>query len=310
MVELAHLSMSTLQMAFGGDTSNTAIYLARLTCNSDIAVDYVTALGDDLYSDAMLACWRDEGVGVDLVTRLEGRLPGLYTIRTDEVGERSFTYWRDQAAAKDLLRDGRDKGLVSALLGFDLVYLSGITLSILDDDQRNALLTILDAVRGSGGKVAFDGNFRSAGWPDPKEAKMWFGHVLERTDIALPTLDDEQALFGDEDAPVVAARLHDRDVSDVVVKLGAGGCFLSADGSAEIIATTPVDHVVDSTAAGDSFNAGYLAGCLFDVSPKEAARLGHRLAARVVCHRGAVIPKDAMTAEMAACSAHLARSKG
>ncbi|MGI9488009.1 MAG: sugar kinase [Geminicoccaceae bacterium] len=294
MVELAHIGPSNLQLAFGGDTSNTAVYLARLTDGCDIAVDYITALGDDAYSEAMLRCWHEEGVGTGLVTRMEGRLPGLYTISTDEAGERSFTYWRGQSAARDLLRDGRGGKLASALKGVDLVYLSGITLSVLDDLQRSALLKVLDDVREAGGKVAFDGNFRPAGWPNMKEARAAFQAVLTRTEIALPTFDDEQALFGDTGPAAVAARLRKQGVAEVVVKLGAAGCFLAADDGEEMIATTPVDHVVDSTAAGDSFNAGYLAGRLLGWSPADAARLGHRLAGKVVRHRGAVIPKDAM----------------
>lgn len=294
MVELAHAGPETLQLAFGGDSSNTAVYLARLGQSLDIEVDYVTALGDDRYSEAMLAFWREEGVGTGLVTRLPGRLPGLYTIRTDDAGERSFTYWRGEAAARALLRDGRDAVLAQALAGFDLVYLSGITLSILDHEQRTALLAILDRVRAGGGKVAFDGNFRPAGWPDEEEARRWFQDVLTRTDIALPTFDDEQTLCGDADAASVAARLHALGVADVVVKLGAAGCYLSGAEGAEALSTTPVDRVVDSTAAGDSFNAGYLLGSLLGRRPRDAVRLGQRLAARVVCHRGAVIPRAAM----------------
>ena len=294
MVELAHTGPKSLQMAFGGDTSNTAVYLARLTEGHGVRVDYVTALGDDSYSDQMLAFWQGEGVGTDLVTRLPGRRPGLYTIRTDERGERSFTYWRGEAAARELLRDGRAQALGAALEGADLVYLSGITLSILDQEQRTALLDILDDVHRAGGKVAFDGNFRPAGWPDAEEARRWFGEAIRRSDIALPTFDDEQALFGDADPAEVAARLHAWGVAEAVVKTGPAGCHLSAGEGAATIPTTAVEPVIDSTAAGDSFNAGYLAGRLLEMPPAEAATLGHRLAGTVVRHRGAVIPRDAM----------------
>src|SRR3712207_2573497 len=90
MVELTVLGADTLRLGFGGDTLNTSVYLARL----GIAVDYVTALGDDSYSARMVAQWREEGIGIDLVLRLPGRLPGLYLIETDASGERRFLYWR------------------------------------------------------------------------------------------------------------------------------------------------------------------------------------------------------------------------
>jgi 2-dehydro-3-deoxygluconokinase len=253
----------------------------------------VTALGDDAYSDGMLAMWRDEGIATDLVARLKRRLPGLYTIRTDARGERSFTYWRSAAAARDMLGDARAEQLAAALEGYDLLYLSGITLSILDPAQRAALVAIADRVREHGGRVAFDSNYRPVGWPNPEAARAAFDEMLSRVDIALPALDDEQALYGVKDAAECADRLRRRGVAEVAIKLGERGCCLSSAHLTGEIAAEPADQVVDSTAAGDSFNAGYLAARLFGAGPGEAARLGNRLAARVIAHPGAIIPAAA-----------------
>jgi 2-dehydro-3-deoxygluconokinase len=293
MVELRHRSATVLDLAYGGDTLNTAVYLARLTRDRDVRVDYVTALGNDAYSDAMLTTWQAEGIGTDLVARLPGRLPGLYTIRTDAQGERSFTYWRAASAARDMLRDQRAEQVAGALAGYDLLYLSGITLSILDPEQRAALVAIADRVREQGGRVAFDGNYRPVGWPNAEAARAAFEEMLARVDIALPTLDDEQALFGVQDARQAADRLHHLGVAEVAIKLGRVGCFLS---SAEFTGEIPaelVEVVVDSTAAGDSFNAGYLAARLFGAEPRTAGRVGNHLAARVIAHPGAIVPEDA-----------------
>ena len=225
--------------------------------------------------------------------RLPGRLPGLYTIRTDARGERSFTYWRSAAAARDMLRGPRAEQVGAALQGYDLLYLSGITLSILDPPQRAALVAIADRVRAHGGRVAFDSNYRPVGWPNPEAARAAFEEMLERVDIALPTLDDEQALFGVKDARECADRLRRRGVAEVAIKLGEAGCYLSSDEFTGDIRAEAVEAVVDSTAAGDSFNAGYLAARLLGADPPGAARLGNRLAARVVAHPGAIVPADA-----------------
>jgi 2-dehydro-3-deoxygluconokinase len=295
MIELRHRSATTLELAYGGDTLNTAVYLARLTGDRDVRVDYVSELGDDAYSDGMLAMWQEERIGIDLVARLPGRLPGLHTIRTDARGERSFTYWRSASAARDMLRGERAEQVAAALAGYDLLYLSGITLSILDPSQRAALVALADAVRADGGRVAFDGNYRPVGWPDADAARAAFDEMLERVDIALPTLDDEQALFGVKDARESAERLHGRGVAEVAIKLGQRGCFLSSAQFTGEIPTEPVDVVVDSTAAGDSFNAGYLGARLLGADPPRAGRLGNRLAARVIAYPGAIIPAAAMT---------------
>jgi 2-dehydro-3-deoxygluconokinase len=294
MIELRHQSPSELTLASGGDTLNFAVYFARLTRDHEVRVDYVSALGDDAYSDAMLAMWRAEWIGTGLVARLAGRLPGLYTIRTDARGERSFTYWRSASAAREMLKHGRAERLLAELSGYELLYLSGVTLSILDDDQRQALMAIADALREQGGRVAFDSNYRPVGWPDPATARAAFDAMLTRANIALPTLDDDQALFGVTDARQAADRLHHLGVAEVVVKRGAAGCFLSSAAFTGEVPPTPVALVVDSTAAGDSFNAGYLAARLFGADPEAAARLGGALAARVIAHPGAIVPASAM----------------
>jgi 2-dehydro-3-deoxygluconokinase len=294
MIELRHRGERELELAYGGDTLNFAVYLARLTRSRGVAVDYVTALGEDPYSDAMLATWRAEGVGCELVARLPGRLPGLYTIRTDRRGERTFTYWRTASAARDVLRGGRGAGIAERLAGHDILYLSGITLSILDPAQRERLMGLADVIRKQGGRVVFDSNFRPAGWPDPAEARIAFDAMLRRVDIALPTLDDDQALFGVADAAACAYHLHGLGVAEVAVKLGRCGCWLSSGGQGARVPAEPVARVVDSTAAGDSFNAGYLAARLTGSEPEPAARLGSHLAARVIACPGAIVPADAM----------------
>jgi 2-dehydro-3-deoxygluconokinase len=294
MVELRHRSERDLDLAFGGDTLNFAVYLARLTQDRGIDVAYVTALGDDPYSEQMLATWRAEGIGCEHVARLPGRLPGLYTIRLDAEGERTFTYWRSAAAARDMLKDGRAERLVGELAGYQLVYLSGITLSILDRVQRAGLLALCERVRAAGGQVAFDTNFRPAGWPDRDEARAAFDDLARRADVVLPTLDDERALFAVEDAAACTHRLHELGVAEVVVKTGREGCEISSTAFKGRVAPEQIAEVADSTAAGDSFNAGYLGARLLGAAPDAAARLGNRIAGRVVAHPGAIIPPDAM----------------
>ena len=228
------------------------------------------------------------------MARLPGRLPGLYTIRVDRQGERSFTYWRSNSAARDMLRGERAAALRERLAVYDLLYLSGITLSILDAPQREALMAVADAVRERGGRVAFDSNYRPVGWPDAATARRAFEAMLARVDIALPTLDDDRGLLGVPDARALAERLHELGVAEVAVKVGAEGCYLSSAAFAGPLPPAPIRRVVDSTAAGDSFNAGYLAARLLGAAPEAAARVGCALAARVIAHPGAIIPAAAM----------------
>jgi len=283
MVELRETTQAQLSRGFGGDTLNTAVYLARL----GVAVDYVTALGDDAWSDEMLAAWQAEGIGTGRVQILAGLLPGIYVIQTDPKGERRFLYWRDNSAAKRLF-DHLDP---AALDVFDVLYLSGITLSIYDEGSRNRLFDMLGRARARGARVVFDTNFRLRGWPDLALARSLYGRMFELADIILASTEDLGLLFGE---PGEATLLAQAANTEIVLRLDRPACRVLGKGRDEIVEAEPVAQVVDTTAAGDSFAAAYLAARLGGAAPDAAARAGHQLAGLVVGHPGAIVPRHVM----------------
>jgi 2-dehydro-3-deoxygluconokinase len=289
MIEFSLDRDGSFRRGFGGDTLNTALYLARL----GVDTSYVTALGDDALSEAMLDAWRREGIKTDLVIRAKGRLPGLYMIERDARGERTFLYWRDRAPAREFFELADDAQL-ARLAQFDWLYLSGISLSLYGDDGRARLREVLAGLRKNGGKVAFDGNYRPRGWPDTANARRTFTDILPLVDLALPTFEDEQALFGDKDLDQCIGRYRAAGVTEIVIKRGAHGCVIARDGDTIEIAPRRVLEPVDTTAAGDSFNAGYLAARISGAPLRDAALAGHRLAGAVIMSPGAVIPRDSM----------------
>ena len=274
-------------LGYGGDTLNTAIYCARL----GLSVDYISALGDDPWSDEMIAGWQAEGIGTRHVVRVPGKLPGLYIIKTGANGERRFYYWRENSAARLLLSLPETPAILDALLAYDLIYLSGITLSLYDEGGRKLLMQSLDCVRQAGGRIAFDANFRPRGWPDPEAAKRAYHEIFAITDIVLASVEDLDMLFGESEARQLVERLR---VPELILKLVEPSCRVRAPGVDQIIPATPVDRVIDTTAAGDSFSAAYLAARLGGAAPVEAAKAGHRLAGAVVLYPGAIIPRSAM----------------
>jgi 2-dehydro-3-deoxygluconokinase len=293
MVEFADVGGGRFARGFGGDTLNVALYLARLGAD----VSYVTALGDDPLSGAMIAAWQAEGIRTGEVMRLAGRMPGLYVIDRDARGERSFLYWRDRAPAREIF-DRLDEEALERLSQFDWLYFSGISLSLYGEKGCERLARLLAATRSRGGRVAFDSNYRQRGWPDADTARRCFRQILPHVDLALPTFDDEQALFGDPDPDACAARLRDAGVREIVVKRGEYGCVVYDGASRTEVEPERRIDPVDTTAAGDSFNAAYLAARLAGAAPTEAARTGHKLAGVVISHPGAIIPRQAMPAEI------------
>lgn len=298
MVELSERPDGTLVRRFGGDTLNTAVYLARL----GVPVDYVTALGDDPFSAEMIAGWEAEGVGTGLIPRVPGRLPGLYLIRTAPGGERSFYYWRDSAPVRHLLGRPEMGGIAAALCRAGMVYLSGITLSLFGEADRDVLFGLLTRMRQGGTRVAFDCNFRPRGWPDRVAARLAYDRAFRGSDVVLASVEDHALLHDVAGIPAasdaVVAWVRRAGVAEAVVKLASPACRVvaaGADGTVDqVVEAEPVRDVVDTTAAGDSFAAAYLAARRAGLDPVGAARAGHRLAGAVVGHRGAIIPREAM----------------
>jgi 2-dehydro-3-deoxygluconokinase len=292
MIELKQAGGGLYSRGFGGDTLNTSVYLARL----GVGVDYITALGDDPLSEEMLAGWAGEGVGTSRVLRLPGKLPGIYLIGTDEKGERRFFHWRDTAAVRRLMDLPETSGILDSLADYNLVYLSAVTLSLYDENGREKLFAALRRARERGTRVAFDTNFRIRGWPDLDVARAVFGRAFETADIVLASTEDLLPLYPQTSADGLMARISS---PEAVLRLPEPASIVRFEGISQDVKADPVTGpVVDTTAAGDSFSAAYIAARLAGATPVEAARAGHRLAGVVVCHPGAIIPRSAMPANI------------
>lgn len=294
MIELS-IKQDSTSRSFGGDTLNTSVYLARLLAQEPFTINYVTGLGTDPFSQEMIDIWQKEDINTDLVQRLSDKMPGLYSIVTDNTGERSFYYWRNDAAAKFWLQTEQTVHVCQKISQCDYVYLSGISIAILDSDSILKLLELLRKVKQNGGKVIFDNNYRPRLWSSIEFARSVYADILACTDIAFLTLDDEDLLWGKAPYEDVIARTKQYGVSEIIIKRGSESCIVdSKEGRFDIPANKIAkDKVIDTTAAGDSFSAGYLAARLTGASPDKSAKQGHLVAGTVIQYRGAVIPLDA-----------------
>lgn len=290
MIELASLGGDTFRKGFAGDTFNTAWY-ARAFLPEDWSVAYFTALGDDEASNDMAGFIESAGVETSFIRRLPGLSPGLYMIHLKD-GERSFSYWRSNSAAKRLADD--DAALDAAISASDIVYFSGITLAILAPDARARLITSVAKARAAGKLVAFDPNLRPRLWASLDEMRESITNGARAASLVLPGFDDEAVYFGDTDVAATVARYRSLGVDAVLVKDGAKGATIATADHQIHVPAAPVETVVDTTSAGDSFNGGYLARLAIGCAPEEAARFAARVAAEVIRHRGALIPRQTL----------------
>lgn len=272
-------------MRFGGDTLNTAIHMARLGCD----VAYVTAVGDDPLSDALVDAWAAEGVDTRFVLRHPVRSPGIYAIHNDEEGERSFLYWREKSAARAMFDLPQIEDALDSARNVDLLYFSLISLAIIPADARKRMLSIAKIVIERGGMVAYDSNFRPRLWPDRETALKVSHAAMACTTIGLPTFEDEIALSGAGcDHSDIIDRWLAAGCSEVVVKAGKDGCHLKALDRAKMHFPSKPVSVVDTTGAGDAFNAGFLAARIQGRTVDEAIDQAQQLAARVIGQVGAI----------------------
>jgi len=291
LIELTRGTDGTFAPSCGGDAFNAAIYLAR----AGLDVGFATAIGDDSYSDSIVALASAEQVSSALILRVPGRRPGLCLIERGRSGERVLSLWDEGAPARELFELPDWMRIAESLVSARLIYFSGITLSLYSNNGLGRFFAALEVARAQGAKVAFDGNFRPAGWKgNLARTRTIFIEALKRVDIALPTYDDEAVLWGDPSPESTVARLQAFGIGEIVVKNGPNSALVAGSGTQEFVPVPEVVVPVDPTAAGDGFNAGYLAARLSGSDPAQAAIAAHRLAADVLRHPGPLMPRAAI----------------
>ena len=284
MVEMAPQNSGDYALSYAGDTFNTAWYMRKMA-SADIEVAYLTGAGNDALSKRFTDFIQDAGI-IPEIGVVPDRTIGLYMISLEN-GERSFQYWRSASAARCLAQHLEP---LAALKAGDTAYFSGITMAILSQHDRAVLLEALKQARESGVTVVFDTNLRPRLWDSLDDMRHWVMLAAGVADLALPSFDDEAEFFGDADKQATMNRYHNAGVKQVIVKDGPNA-VLFKDEAGALAEFTPTlnPSPVDTTAAGDSFNAGFLSAYLSGKDLRTAIQKGCEVSFAVVSQRGALV---------------------
>ncbi|BED89350.1 ketodeoxygluconokinase [Pseudoalteromonas sp. MM1] len=291
MVELVPKRVSECQQSFAGDTYNALVYAKRFA--EQLNCELFSAVGEDILSINMLKKWQQEGISSKQVIKTPDHNVGIYAISTDQHGERSFDYWRNQSAAKHMMELYAKQPFDFGLGKNDWVFFSGISLAILEDDSKQQLVDLLTKLKAQGCIIAFDPNYRARMWQSKAHAIEWLERAYQISDVVLPGLDDHYTLFGHTNANDIVDYCQQFAIDEVVIKAGSKGMqvFCQNTLSAQC-AFNPAPQQVDSTAAGDSFAGTYLAARMTHHEPQIALHMADKVASQVVQHQGAILPFD------------------
>ncbi len=275
---------------FAGDIINFSIYLKRLSPNA--SVHFLSAIGEDSISERMRVFLNQEAIGTELVFTTADKTVGLYMVHTDDKGERTFSYWRSDSAARQMFYLADQALLHQSARAMDYFYFSGITLAILDQASRDRLISLAKALRSEGKTIIYDPNFRPSLWQSIEEARVQTARVYEVCNILLSSYDDEKMLFGGSDIKSIMQRLMSFAIDEIVITNGPGEIYSACQGVQFTTLPAKPTAVVDTTSAGDSFNAGYIVARHKGYSARDSVARAAALSAVVVAHSGAIIPEE------------------
>jgi 2-dehydro-3-deoxygluconokinase len=264
-----------VELKIGGAESNVAIALSRL----GLSAGWIGYLSADEPGQLVLDRIRGEGVDASRVRRLEEASTGLYL--REKVGtEVRVYYYRQGSAASKMAPEAFDPDY---LRGAEFLHLTGIT-PALSADCRAFVLWAAEQARASGVRVSFDVNYRSKLW-STTDAKEFAEEVLPLVDLLFVGDQEAQALWGRDDKEFARELAEGAGPQEVVLKRGAEGSLVLVEDEIMEQPAFPVAEV-DPIGAGDAFAAGYLAGHLWDLTPKERLRTANAMGAYSVMTLG------------------------
>ena len=262
---------SNYHIAYGGKGANQAVAAARLCDKTQVKVQFFACIGEDNIGEAMKEAFAKDGIDSSAIKSIKNESTGIAMIQVAESGENSIVI---SAGANAYL----DENLIDE---FNKDILSSNYLLMQLETPLPAIIKVAKLAKNQGVKVILN----------PAPAQNLPESLLKNIDIITPNETEAELLTGIavnnvEDAKKAAEVFHNQGINTVLITLGAKGVYASQNGVGEIIEGFKI-QVKDTTAAGDTFNAGFLVALLEGKDFKDAIKFAHAAAAISVSREGA-----------------------
>ena len=284
MIEISNIKNSLYNQSFAGDTLNFCNYLDKKKLNAF----FLSAIGKSEINQSLLDFVKSKNISTKYIKQINQFEIGLYLIKNKDNGEKQFFYWRDESAAKQYFNNIDFLNLYKELKNFDYIYFSGITLSIIHISKLNNFIKLLKLLKSKKIKIVFDFNIRPTRW-NKKNLNNFFDSVLKFVDICFISGEDMSYWKNKNGIKSYEQIVRKYKLKHSIFRKNAKFTYVFLNKTRYVFKNKLLKTVVDTSGAGDGFNAAYLSNFIVNNDPVLALKAGSSLGSKIVMKKGAIV---------------------
>ena len=284
MIEISNIKNSFYNQSFAGDTLNFCNYLDKKKLNAF----FLSAIGKSEINQSLLDFVKSKNISTKYIKQINQFEVGLYLIKNKDNGEKQFFYWRDESAAKQYFNNIDFLNLYKELKNFDYIYFSGITLSIIHISKLNNFIKLLKLLKRKKIKIVFDFNIRPSRW-NKKNLNIFLDSVLKFVDICFLSGEDMNYWKNKNNIKSYEQIVRKYKLKHSIFRKNAKFTYVFLNKTRYVFKNKLLKKVVDTSGAGDGFNAAYLSNFIVNNDPVLALKAGSSLGSKIVMKKGAIV---------------------
>ena len=284
MIEISNVKNNLYNQSFAGDTLNFCNYLDKKKLNAF----FLSAIGKSEINQSLLDFVKSKNISTKYIKQINQFEIGLYLIKNKDNGEKQFFYWRDESAAKQYFNNIDFLNLYKELKNFDYIYFSGITLSIIHISKLNNFIKLLNLLKSKKIKIVFDFNIRPSRW-NKKNLNIFLDSVLKFVDICFLSGEDMNYWKNKNNIKSYEQIVRKYKLKHSIFRKNAKFTYVFLNKTRYVFKNKLLKTVVDTSGAGDGFNAAYLSNFIVNNDPVLALKAGSSLGSKIVMKKGAIV---------------------